>query len=214
FIDIAPSSSVGRASLLSLSFGLFFFDYDLDGLEDMFVANGHIEPDIARIQQQVTYAELPLVFHNEGHDKFQEVGRQLGFTRHLVARGAAYADIDNDGAPDILVTSNGGPAYLFRNVGGSQNNAIRIKTVGTRSNRDGIGALVRVDAPNGDNWQTVHSGSSYCSQSELTLTFGLGKATQADSVEITWPSGQHDGLKDLKANATYTIEEGGKILSA
>ena len=105
FIDIAPSSSVGRASLLSLSFGLFFFDYDLDGLEDMFVANGHIEPDIGRIQQQVTYAQLPLVFHNEGHDKFQEVGKQLGFTRRMVARGAAYADIDNDGAPDILMTT-------------------------------------------------------------------------------------------------------------
>jgi hypothetical protein len=214
FIDIAPSSSVGRASLLSLSFGLFFFDYDLDGREDMFVANGHIEPDIGRIQPEVTYAQLPLVFHNEGHDKFQEVGRQLGFTRRWVARGAAYADIDNDGAPDVLITSNGGPAYLFRNVGGSRNNAIRIRTAGTRSNRDGIGAQVRVTSGGSTNWQTVHSGSSYCSQSELTLTFGLGQATQAESVEITWPSGQRDTLNNLKANATYIIEEGGKIVSA
>ena len=213
FIDIAPSSSVGRASLLSLSFGLFFFDYDLDGLEDLFVANGHIEPDINRLQPQVAYNQLPLVFHNEGHDRFQEVGKQMGFTRKLVARGAAYADIDNDGAPDVLLASNGGPAYLFRNVGGSQNNALRIKTVGTRSNRDGIGAEVRVRSGSGVNWQTVHSGSSYCSQSELTLTFGLGRATQADSVEITWPSGQHDTPKNLKANATYTIEEGGRILA-
>jgi hypothetical protein len=205
---------VGRASLLSLSFGLFFFDFDLDGLEDMFVANGHIEPDIGRIQQQVAYAQLPLVFHNEGYDKFQEVGKPLGFTRRLVARGAAYADIDNDGAPDILVTNNGGPAYLFHNVGGSRNNSIRIKTIGTRSNRDGIGAQVRVTSGGSINWQTVHSGSSYCSQSELRLTFGLGKAIQADSVEITWPSGQRDTLKNLKANATYTIEEGGKIVSA
>jgi hypothetical protein len=214
FIDIAPSSTVGRASLLSLSFGLFFFDYDLDGREDLFVANGHIEPDINRIQPQVGYAQLPLVFHNEGHDRFQEAGKSLGFTRKLVARGAAYADFDNDGALDILLTTNGGPAYLFRNVGGSRNNAIRIKTVGTRSNRDGIGAQVRVRSANGEGWQTVHSGSSYCSQSELTLTFGLGKATQADSVDILWPSGQHDTLKNLKANATYTIEEGGKILAA
>ncbi len=213
FIDIAPSSSVGRASLLSLSFGLFFFDYDLDGLQDMFVANGHIEPDIGLIQQQVAYAELPLVFHDEGHDKFQEVGKQLGFTRRMVARGAAYADIDNDGAPDILITTNGGPAYLFRNVGGSRNNGIRIRTVGTRSNRDGIGAQVRVTSGGITNWQTVHSGSSYCSQSELTLTFGLEKATHADSVEIAWPSGQKDTLRGLKANATYTIEEGGKIVA-
>jgi hypothetical protein len=179
----------------------------------MFVANGHIEPDLGRIQQQVTYAELPLVFHDEGHDKFQEVGKQLGFTRRMVARGAAYADIDNDGAPDILITTNGGPAYLFRNVGGSRNNAVRIKTVGTRSNRDGIGAQVRVTSGGITNWQTVHSGSSYCSQSELTLTFGLEKATQADSVEITWPSGQKDTFRGLKANATYTIEEGGKVIT-
>ncbi len=212
FIDIAPSSSVGRASLLSLSFGIFFFDYDLDGREDLFVANGHIEPDINRIQPQVAYAQLPLVFHNEGNDRFLETGKALGFTRKFVARGAAYADFDNDGAPDILLTNNGGPAYLFHNVGGSRNNAIRIKTVGTRSNRDGIGAEVHVHSAAGDSWQTVHSGSSYCSQSELTLTFGLRQETDVSSVEIIWPSGQHDTLKNLKANSTYTIEEGGKIL--
>jgi hypothetical protein len=213
FIDEAPSSAVGRASLLSLAFGLFFFDYDLDGSEDLFAANGHIEPDINRIQPQVVYAELPLLFHNEGHKLFQEVGKQLGFTRPLVARGAAYADINNDGYPDILLTTNGVPAYLFRNSGAPQNNAIRIKTVGTRSNRDGIGAVVRVQSSGGARWQTVHSGSSYCSQSELTLTFGLGKETQVN-VDITWPSGQHDTLKALNANATYTIQEGGTTLSA
>ena len=218
FIDEGPASEVGRASLLSLSFGLFYIDYDLDGLPDLFVANGHIEPDIARIQHQVTYSELPLVFHNDGKDakgnsRFHEVGKQLGFTRAIVGRGAAYADINNDGAPDILLTTNGGPAYLYKNVGGDKNNAIRIKTVGTRSNRDGIGAVVRVHSAGGTNWQTVHSGSSYCSQSELTLTFGLGKDAQADLVEISWPSGAKDTLKNLKANATYTIEEGGKILA-
>jgi hypothetical protein len=215
FIDVAPSSTVGRSSLLSLSFGLFFFDYDLDGFEDLFVANGHIEPDINRIQPQVSYAEPPLAFHNEGHGKFADVSKQLGFTRPLVARGAAYADIDNDGAPDILLTTNGGSASLFHNTGGARNNAIRIRTVGTRSNRDGIGAVVRVQAANTPNivaWQTVHSGSSYCSQSELTLTFGLGNAEQADTVEILWPSGQRDIVRNVKANATYTIQEGGKIL--
>ncbi|MBZ5565312.1 MAG: ASPIC/UnbV domain-containing protein, partial [Acidobacteriia bacterium] len=109
--------------------------------------------------------------------------------------------------------TNGGPAYLFENVGGDRNNALRIRTVGTRSNRNGIGAEVHLRAANGENWQTVHSGSSYCSQSELTLTFGLGRASQADQVEINWPSGQHDVLRNLKANASYTIEEGGKILA-
>jgi hypothetical protein len=154
------------------------------------------------------------MFHNEGNDRFQETGKALGFTKKFVARGAAHADIDNDGAPDILLTTNGGPAYLFHNVGGSRNNAIRIKTVGARSNRDGIGTEVHVHSAAGENWQTVHSGSSYCSQSELTLTFGLGQLTEASSVEIIWPSGQHDTLKNLKANNTYTIEEGGKILSS
>ena len=131
-----------------------------------------------------------------------------------MARGAAYADIDNDGAPDVLLTTNGGPAYLFHNVCASRNNAIRIKTVGTRSNRDGIGAEVHVQSAAREDWQTVHSGSSYCSQSELTLTFGLGEATELSSAEIIWPSGQHDTLKNLRANYTFTIEEGGRILSS
>jgi enediyne biosynthesis protein E4 len=214
FIDIAPQSSIGQVSRLSLTFGLFFFDYDLDGLADIFMANGHIEPDIARIQSRVTYAERPLVFHNEGHGRFDETGKQLGFTRQIVGRGAAHADIDNDGYPDVLICTNNGPAYLFKNEGKDTANAIRIKTVGTRSNRNGIGAVVRVHSSNGMTWQTVHSGSSYCSASELTLTFGLAQAAQADMVEITWPSGAKDTLKNLKANATYTFEEGGKILGS
>ncbi len=213
FIDIAPQSAIGQASRLSLTFGLFFFDYDLDGFQDLFVANGHIEPDIARIQAQVTYAERPLMFHNDGHDRFNETGKELGFTRQMVARGAAYADINNDGYPDILVTTNNGPAHLFENRGRDAANALRIKTVGTRSNRNGMGTVVRVDASNGRQWQTVHSGSSYCSQSELTLTFGLGGAARADTVSLTWPSGQKDTLRGLKANATYTVQEGGKVLA-
>jgi hypothetical protein len=214
FIDVAPLSSIGQASRLSLTFGLFFYDYDLDGLDDLFVANGHIEPDIARIQPQVTYAERPLVFHNDGQSHFNEIGRSLGFTKQIVARGAAYADINNDGYLDVLVTTNGGPAYLFKNEGEDTANSIRIKTVGSRSNRDGIGAVVRVHAANGPQWQRVHSGSSYCSQSELTLTFGLARATRADTVEIEWPSGTHDSLRNLEANATYAVQEGGKILSS
>jgi hypothetical protein len=213
FIDVAPQSAIGQSSRLSLTFGLFFFDYDLDGHQDLFVANGHIEPDIARIQAQVTYAERPLVFHNEGHGRFDDVGKQLGFSKQMVARGAAYADINNDGAPDILLTTNNGPAYLYENTG-ERANSLRIKTVGTRSNRNGIGAAVHVHSANGEQWQTVHSGSSYCSQSELTLTFGLAKARQADAVEITWPSGQRDTLRNLKAGATYTVQEGGKILAS
>jgi enediyne biosynthesis protein E4 len=214
FIDIAPSTTVGRTSLLSLSFGLFFFDYDLDGLEDFFVANGHIAPDIHAAQPQVTYREVPLVYHNEGHDRFHSVGRQLGFTQPMVGRGAAYADTRNRGRQDILLTTNGGPAHLYENIGDIGNHALRIKTVGTKSNRDGIGALIRVHTSHGVSEKNVHSGSSYCSQSELTLTFGMDKEDQADHVEISWPSGHQDTLKSLKAGFTYTVQEGGKILSA
>jgi len=214
FIDVAPQSAIGQESRLSLTFGLFFYDYNLDGLQDLFAANGHIEPDIARIQAQVTYAERPLLFQNDGNGRFDEVGKQVGFAKQIVARGAAYGDINNDGYPDVLVTTNNGPAYLFKNVGENSANAIRIKTVGTRSNRNGIGAVVRVRTGNVTNWQTVHSGSSYCSQSELPLTFGLQKAGEVDEVHIEWPSGHQDRLTNLKANATYTIQEGGKILSA
>ena len=214
FIDIAPQSAIGQDSRLSLSFGLFFFDYNLDGLQDLFVANGHIEPDIARIQAQVTYAERPLLFQNDGHDRFNDVGKSLGFTQQIVARGAAYADINNDGYLDVLVTTNNGPAYLFKNEGENTANAIRIKTVGTKSNRNGIGARIRVHSDGVVNWQTVHSGSSYCSQSELPLTFGLGKAGSAEEAHIIWPSGHEDTLKNLKANASYTIQEGGNILAS
>ena len=213
FIDVAPQSAIGQDSRLSLTFGLFFFDYDLDGLQDLFVANGHIEPDIARIQAQVTYAERPLVFKNDGQGRFDEVGKELGFGSQIVARGAACADINNDGYLDVLVTTNNGPAYLFRNEGPNTANAIRIKTVGTQSNRNGIGARVRVRSGGAANWQTVHSGSSYCSQSELPLTFGLGKAGSAEEVHIIWPSGHEDTHKNLKANASYIIQEGGKLLS-
>ena len=213
FIDIAPASSIGRASLLSLTFGLFFFDYDLDGMEDIFAANGHIEPEIARIQPQVTFSQTPHLFRNAGGGRYEDVGKKLGFTGKLVARGAAHGDIDNDGRPDILLVTNGGPAYLYRNATGTTLNAIRIQTVGTRSNRNGIGATLKMQSANGSGWQMVRSGSSYCSQSELTVTFGLGRALQADSVEITWPSGQKDTLRNLKANQSYTIEEGGKILT-
>ena len=144
FVDEAPQSEVGRATLVTLGFGCFFFDYDNDGWPDIFVADGHIENEIERVQKRVSYAEPPHVFRNLGGGKFQEVTASLGsaFASPKVARGAAYADIDNDGALDVLMTTNGGRAYLFHNEGGD-NHSLRIKLEGTKSNRDGIGAVVR-----------------------------------------------------------------------
>ena len=131
----------------------------------------------------------------------------------MVARGAAYADFDNDGDLDIVVTTNNGPARLLRNDGGNRNNALRIRTIGTTSNRDGIGARVEVTIRGGSRaWQIVKTGSSFASQSELPVTFGLGTAAGVDSVRITWPSGRIDTIGAVPANHVITVKEGTGII--
>jgi len=194
--------------------GVATFDYDNDGWPDIFVADGHIENEIERVQKRVSYAEPPHLFRNLGGGKFTEVTAQMGmsFEAPKVARAAAYADIDNDGFLDILLTTNAGPAYLFHNEGGV-NHSLRIKLVGTKSNRDGIGAIVRVKAGVDKQSKMVRSGSSYLAQSELVLTFGLGTAMKADEVEISWPSGQVDRLSNVSAGQTVTVQEGKGVSS-
>jgi hypothetical protein len=198
FVDEAPQSEVGRATLVTLGFGCFFFDYDNDGWP---------------VQKRVSYAEPAHLFRNLGGGKFQEVTAQMGpaFAAPRVARGAAYADIDNDGFLDVLITTNAGQAYLFHNEGGT-NHSLRLKLVGTKSNRDGIGAVVRMTSGSDNQSKMLRSGSSYLSQSELTLTFGLGVQTKADSVEVQWPSGQVDKLSNLNAGQTVTVEEGKGVI--
>jgi hypothetical protein len=215
FVDEAPQSEVGRATLVTLGFGCFFFDYDNDGWPDIFVADGHIEDAIERVQKRVSYAEPAHLFRNLGAGKFQEVTAQMGtaFAAPRVARGAAYADIDNDGFLDVLVTTNAGPATLFHNEGGT-NHSLRLKLVGTKSNRDGIGAVVRLSSNNNQDRQMkmLRSGSSYLSQSELVLTFGIAAQSKADSIEIQWPSGQIDKLSNINAGQTVTVQEGKGIV--
>ncbi len=215
FVDVAPSSEVGRKSLLTLGFACFFFDYDLDGWPDIFVANGHIDSSIQNVQRSVRYAEPPHLFRNLGNGKFQSVGSEMGraFATPRVARGAAYADINNDGRLDLLVSTNAGPAALFQNEGGT-NQSIRFKLIGTKSNRDGIGTTVRVTSAGETQLQTLHSGSSYLSASELVLTFGLGGHTRAEAVEIQWPSGQVDKLVNVEAGQTLTLTEGKGITAS
>src|SRR6266403_27874 len=212
FVDEAPRSDVGRASLLTLGFGCFFFDYDLDGWPDIFIANGHIDSNIERVQPNVKYAMPPHVFRNAGKGNFQEVAKSLGhsFNTPRVGRGAAYADINNDGRLDLLLSTNGGSAYLFLNEAtgsAASNKSLRIKLVGTKSNRDGIGAVAKISAGGETQTQMLRSGSSYLSASELILTFGLAQNSQADSLEIHWPSGQLDKLSNIPANQTITITE-------
>jgi hypothetical protein len=217
FIDEAPTSTIGQASLLTLTFACFFFDYDLDGFSDIFAANGHVSDDIGAVQQRVKYAQPPHLFRNLGKKNFEVITSKLGtaLQQPMVARGGAYGDFDNDGDLDLLVTVNNGPARLLRNDGGNQNNLLRIKTAGVRANRDGIGAKITLTVAGGlKTWGVVKTGSSYCSQSELPITFGLGKAEEVSKIEVLWPSGQLDTITGVKANQAITIKEARGVVSA
>jgi hypothetical protein len=216
FIDEAPTSTIGKASLLTLTFGCFFFDFDMDGLLDIFAANGHVADDISTVQPRVTYAEPAHLFRNLGSKKFEEVTATAGaaLRQPVVARGAAYADYDNDGDLDVLVTTNNGPARLLRNDGGNRNHSIRIRAVGTASNRDAIGARIRVLTDSGASISSmVKTGSSYCSQSELPVTVGLGARTTIKAVEVTWPTGRKETVTGVRADEAITIEEGKGVVA-
>jgi enediyne biosynthesis protein E4 len=215
YADRAPTSEVGRASRLTLGFGCFFFDADLDGLLDLLVVNGHIDDSVSRSDGRVHYAEPPHLFRNLGGGKFVDVAREVGaaFASPKVGRGAAFGDIDLDGDLDVLVTTNGGPAYFYRNDLGTFNKSVRVVLRGTRSNRDGIGARVRMRIDS--TWLTrlVRTGSSYLSQSELPLTIGLGGRRGVDEAIVEWPNGAQQNVGPLRAGRSYLITEGQGVTS-
>ena len=207
FIDEAPTSSLGRESLLSLTFACFFVDADNDGLLDIFTANGHVADDINRVQPKITYAQPLHLYRNTGKGRFSNVAASVpALMTPIVARGAAHLDMDNDGDQDLVVTVNNGPARVLRNdsAGGR---ALRLSLVGVKSNRSAIGAEVRVTAGGRTRLGMVKTGSSYLSQSELPLTFGLGAAQRVDQIEIRWPSGQLDRLGPHDAGQTLVVTE-------
>jgi enediyne biosynthesis protein E4 len=200
FTDVAPGSELGRVTRRSLGFGCFFFDPDLDGSLDLLVANGHIDAG-----RNIEHAQPPHLFLNR-RGSFRDVAAGE-FAKPKIGRGAAYGDIDNDGDQDVLIATNGGPAYLYRNDVTSGNRSLRLRLIGTASNRDGIGATVRIEAGDLKSARTVKSGSSYLSQSELPLTFGLGRRSAADLVVIRWPNGRTEEYRNLKAGR-YECTEG------
>jgi hypothetical protein len=212
FSDVAMKTGIGQASRNSLGFGCVFFDADLDGRLDLIAANGHIDETVRNIRRNVGYAQPPHLFLNMGANGFRDVASQIGsdFAAPKVARGVACGDFDGDGDVDVLMTTNRGPALLYRNDVMNGNKSVRFRLVGTKSNRDGIGATVRVFTPEGTQSQMVKSGSSYLSQSELTLTFGVGRRDVVDRAVIDWPSGRVEEFKRLSVGA-YVCTEGSGI---
>jgi hypothetical protein len=208
--DVAMQAGIGAASRNTLGFGCVFIDADLDGWLDLAVCNGHIDETVRNIRGNVGYAQPPQLFLNAGNGGFRDVASELGgdFARPKIGRGLAFSDFDRDGDLDILMTTNNGPAFLFRNDHLAGNRAIRFRLVGTKSNRDAIGATVRIHHGGSSQSRMVKSGSSYLSQSELPVTFGLGNRDRVDRVVIQWPSGRTEEYKNLASGKTYECVEG------
>lgn len=212
--DIAARAGIGVASKNSLGFGCVFFDANLDGWLDLAVANGHIDETVRNIHGNVGYAQPPHLFLNgslkSGHASFRDAASELGggFAQPKVGRGLAYCDFDRDGDLDLLITTNNGPAYLYRNDQLARNRSIRFRLVGSKSNRDGIGSIVQITSDGVSQSRMVKSGSSYLSQSELPLTFGLGKKDRVERTVIRWPSGRVEEFPNLAAGKCYECKEG------
>jgi enediyne biosynthesis protein E4 len=212
--DVARRAGIGAPSLNRLGFGCVFADLDLDGRVDLVVANGHIDETVRNIRGNVGYAQPPLLFLNQGNATFREAAAQAGsgFAQARVGRGLAAGDIDRDGDVDVLMTTNNGPAVLFRNDQKTGNRSLRFRLTGTASNRDAIGATVRIFHDGTSQSRMVRSGSSYLSQSELPVTFGVGKRDRVDRVVLTWPNGRTEEFKDVATGKAYDCVEGKGII--
>jgi hypothetical protein len=211
--DVATQAGVGLPSKTTLGFGCMFLDADLDSALDLVAANGHIDDTVRSIRGNVGYAQPPQLFLNnlisQGKRTFRDVTSEVGdaFRQPKVGRGLAYGDFDRDGDLDILITTNNGPAYLYRNDQLAGNRSIRFRLVGKQSNRDAIGAAVRIYYEGTMQSRLVKSGSSYLSQSELPVTFGVGKRDKIERVVIQWPNGRTEEYKNLVTGKLYECVE-------
>jgi hypothetical protein len=208
--DGAVAAGVGFASLNSLGFGCLFADFDLDGRLDLAVMNGHIDDTVRHIRGNVGHAQPPHLFLGQSSGTFRDVAGEVGgaFARPRVGRGLAYGDFDNDGDVDLLLTTNNGPAALLRNDVRSGNRSLRLRLVGTASNRDAIGASVHIFHGGTSQSRMVKSGSSYLSQSELPVSFGVGRRDLVDRVVVTWPNGRIEDFKSVRSGRSYVCVEG------
>jgi hypothetical protein len=213
--DVATPAGVGLPSKTTLGFGCAFLDADLDGFLDLVVANGHIDDTVRNIRGNVGYAQPPQLFLNSGKRRFRDVAEDLGegFRSAKVGRGLAYGDFDRDGDLDLLMTTNNGPAYLYRNDQLAGNRSIRFHLTGTQSNRDAIGASVRIEHGGVTQSRLVKGGSSYLSQSELPVTFGVAKLDKIARAIVQWPNGRTEEFKDLATGRAYDCVEGKGILA-
>jgi hypothetical protein len=209
FTERTSKLGLGTISIPMSGFGSRFFDYNNDGLVDLFVLNGHPFEPINKFFPATTYAEPPFLFENTGQE-FREVAAEHGapLKRFYAGRGLALGDLDNDGDSDLLLVNVGEPPALLRNEGGNRNHWLGLKLVGTKSNRDGIGARVILTAGGKQRHKQSLGGTSYCSASDQRLLFGLGVNTKVDELQVRWPSGQITSMKNVRANQYLTIKEG------
>ncbi len=210
FVDRAAETGIAAASRTTLGFGCLFFDADLDGHLDLLAVNGHIDDSVRNLARGPAYAQPPHLFWNDGKGRFRDISGEVGggFREPKVGRGLALGDFDRDGDLDVLLTTNGGPAYLYRNDVGNGHRSIRFQLEGRTSNRDAIGAVVQVEDADGWQMRRVRSGSSYLSSSMLAVTFGVGLQTAVKRVVVRWPNGRVDEFKQLATGRTYRCVEG------
>ncbi|HEX9733564.1 MAG TPA: CRTAC1 family protein [Thermoanaerobaculia bacterium] len=209
FREVARNQEIGRNTYTTLGWGCFFFDYDLDGWLDLFIANGDLDGERAKFLDNVSYEQPQQLFRNLGAGAFREVTAVAGgdLARPVVGRGAAYGDLDEDGDLDLVVTTNGGPAKLFENRGQGYGHWLRLSLTGTTSNRDALGTRVEVTAQGSTQTAELHTGGSYLSQSQVDPVFGLGTATRVDEIVVHWPSGRVERLSGVAVDQRLKIVE-------
>src|SRR5581483_294905 len=216
FDEVSDVAGITLPTREVLSFGGGFFDYDNDGWVDIFIANGHVYPEVEKATPEVRYKQINTLFHNERNGKFVDVTKQAGpgLETPYVGRGVAFADFDNDGFVDVVVANNGDVPLLLHNSGGNGNHFVNFRLVGTKSNRDAMGARIRLLAGGTSQMREIAGGGSYLSQSDLRANFGLGKATRVDAVEVRWPNGAQQKFQNVEADKFYVITEGESSLKA